>query len=39
MTRVLCYFVGADDSVRPYEASFAAYYNFASTTGSPTCRA
>ena len=39
MTRILCYFVRADDSVRPYEASFAAYYSFASTTGSPIWRA
>ena len=35
MTRILRYFVRADDSVGPYEPSFAAYYNFASTTGSP----
>lgn len=39
MTRASRYFVGADDSVGPYEPSFAAYYNFASTTGSPTCKA
>lgn len=39
LTRILRYFVRADDSVRPYEASFAAYYSFASTTGSPICRA